>query len=252
MTMRVGPLRAEVTGPESERYTASLLLVHGLWARAPVWRRFAGYLAHRGWRCIALERRAEISDIAAHAADLRAAIAALDAPPVIIGHDLGALLALYCADAARAVVAVAPLVGPPVAPPVPALQHAGTWLARRRRMPLRAPRGRWRDAYPERDVVEPAALVRQLLSDVPSLGAASSDAPPCALFATRDDEITSATTAQALAREVGAEFHAIPVVGHAVLVAPGWEECVAAAHRWIIQRLGVDLLALYEESMRPD
>ena len=249
--MRVGPLRAEVTGPESERFTAPLVLVHGLWARAAVWRRFAGYLAHRGWRCIALERRAEVSDIAAHAADLRAAIAALDAPPVVIGHDLGALLALYCADAARAVIGVAPLVGQPIAAPAPALRHAGTWLARLRRTPLRAPRGRWRSAFPDRDAVEPATLVHQLLSEVPPL-ATTASARPCALFAMRDDEVTSAAAAQALAKDVGAELHAIPVTGHAVLVAPGWEECVAAAHRWIIQRLGVDLLALYEESIQPE
>ena len=250
MSIAIEEVTAEVTAPESERFTAPLLLVHGLWARAPVWRRFAGYLAHRGWRCIALERRAGVADVAAHVADLRAAIAALEAPPVIIGHDLGALLALSCADSARAVIGLAPLVGPPLAAAAPALRHAGTWVARLRRAPLRAPRGRWRGAYPGRDVVEPAALVHQLLSGAPA--AAPSGAPVGAVFAMRDDEITSVAAARALAQHVGAELHEIAGAGHAVLAAPGWESCVATAHRWIIQRLGVDLLALYEESMQPD
>src|SRR4029453_18774510 len=106
---RFGPLDAEVTRPETDKFTAPLVLVHGLWDRAAVWRRFAGYLAHRGWQCIALVRRGEVSDVATHVSDLRTAIAAVDAPPVIVGHDFGALLALHCGDVARAVVALAPL-----------------------------------------------------------------------------------------------------------------------------------------------
>src|SRR5262245_21398394 len=141
--MRFGPLLAEITEPESERYTAPLLLLHGLWERASQWRRFAGYLAHRGWRCLALERRADVTDLAEHVGDLRAAVAVLGSSPVIVGHDLGAVLALHCADRARAVVALAPLVGPPLAPPPPALLQAGSWFARWRGAPLRAPGGRW-------------------------------------------------------------------------------------------------------------
>src|SRR5215831_4692050 len=156
MAVRFGPLRAEVTDPESERFTAPLVLVHGLWAGAAVWRRFAGYLAHRGWRCIALERRADAGlDLGAHADDLGAAIAALDAPPVVVGHDLGALLALRCAEGGRAVVALAPLVAPPHA-----LQRAGTWLTRWRGTALSPPPV----GYPLRDRTEPAALIKQVLA----------------------------------------------------------------------------------------
>jgi alpha-beta hydrolase superfamily lysophospholipase len=246
-----GPLLGEVTAPESEKFTAEMVLVHGLWERAPAWRRFAGYLAHRGWHCIALERRAGTGEAAAHAADLRAAIATLDAAPVVVGHDLGANLALRCADGARAVIALAPLVGPPLAAGPTALQHAGSWLARRRGAAVRAPRRAWRGAYPNRDITEPAALVRQVLEGQPPLG----DAPrtvPRAVFAMEHDEVVAASALQALARHLGAEFQTAPGVGHAVLSAPAWETTVAAVHRWIVQRLGVDLLALYEDAMNPE
>ena len=248
---RCGPLLAEVTAPESEKFTAPMLLVHGLWERAPTWRRFAGYLAHRGWRCIALERRADAGEMATHVAELRAAIATLDAPPVIVGHDLGANLALHCADVARAVVALAPLVGPPLTAPPTALQQAGNWLARRRGAPLHAPRREWRSAYPNRDLAEPAALVRQVGDGDPPLTALPSPVPR-AVFASEHDEVVAASAVQALARHVGAEFHTARGIGHAVLSAPAWETTVAAVHRWIIQRLGVDLLALYEEAMHPE
>ncbi len=251
MRSRLGPLQAEVIDPESEKFTAPMVLVHGLWERAPVWRRFAGYLAHRGWRCVAVERRAEAADLAAHVRDLRAAMTALAAPPVVVGHDLGAGLALHCADVARAVIALAPLVGPPIATPPDVLRHAGTWLARWRGAPLRAPRGRWRSAYPVRDVAEPAALVRQVLAGDPRLAVPAS-AVPRAVFALQDDEITAVAAAQALAQHVGAELQVIGGAGHAVLSAPGWEASVAAVHRWIIQRLGVDLLAFYEDAMQTE
>jgi pimeloyl-ACP methyl ester carboxylesterase len=251
MNDRIGPLRAEVTHPESEKFTAPLLLVHGLWERARAWRRFAGYLAHRGWRCIAVERRDDVVDVEAHVADLRAAIAALDAPPVVLGHDLGALLALRCADTARAVVALAPLVGRPLAEPSPAFAAAGTWLARRRSGFLRAPRGRWRSAYPNRDVAEPSALLRQIRAGEPVL-APPSGAAPCTVFAVQADTVTAAAAAEALARHVHADLQLVPGLGHAALDAPGWEAVVAAVHRWIIQHLGTDLLALYEESMWPE
>jgi alpha-beta hydrolase superfamily lysophospholipase len=251
MATRVGPLFAEVTSPEADKFTAPLVLVHGLWERAPAWRRFAGYLAHRGWRCIALERRADVSDVAAHVTDLRTAIATLEAPPVIIGHDLGALLALRCTEAARAVIALAPLVGPPFAAPPLALQRAGTRLARWRGAALRPPRRQWRNAYPARDSTEPARLVREILAGGPAL-AASVRASSRAVFAVEGDEMIPVGVAAALAKHVGAELQVVPGCDHAALNTPGWDARVAAIHRWIIRHLGVDLLGFYDEAMQPD
>jgi len=251
MAIHCGPLRAEVTAPESEKFTAPMVLVHGLWERASTWRRFAGYLAHRGWRCIALERRADAAaDLMAHVADLRVALDALDAPPVVVGHDLGAVFALHCAERARAIVGLAPLVGAPLADPPPALARAGSWLARWRGVPLGPPGGRWRSAYPSREVVEPAALVRQVFDHIPPPTPAP--ALPSLVLALEDDPTTPLTAARTLAQHVGAELITLPGANHAALVGPGWEAHVAAAHRWIIQRLGVDLLALYDEAMSPE
>lgn len=246
---RVGPLMAEVIDPESDRFTASMVLVHGLWERAASWRRFAGYLAHRGWRCTAVERRTDDTALDAHVADLRAVIATFEAPPVVIGHDLGALIAMRCADLTRATVAVAPLVGPPLAAPPEALQRAGSWLARRRGWPLRAPQGRWHKAYPHGELLEPAGLIRQIASQTAVASPVGTE--PRAVFAMRDDEVTSAEAAAALAARCGAEHIVLPG-GHAALAPPAWEAAVAGVHRWLIQRLGVDLLALYEESMQTE
>jgi pimeloyl-ACP methyl ester carboxylesterase len=249
MTQRCGPLAAEVTRPESEKFTSALVLVHGLWERAAAWRRFAGFLAHRGWHCIALERREGAGDVAVHVADLRAALAALDAPAVLLGHDLGANLALACGDAARAVVALTPLVAPPFAPAPSALEQAGTWLSRWRGAPLRAPGGRWSDSYPHRDVAEPPALLAQTRAGGPPLGHL---ATPSVVFAMDSDLVSAGDAVARMAEHVGAELHTIAGVGHAVLSDPRWESVVDATHRWIVRRLGVDLLAMYDEAMNPE
>jgi len=252
MTIRFGPLTAEIIEPESEKFTAPLVLIHGLWERAATWRRFAGYLSHRGWRCIALQRRGDAGlDLAAHVGDLAAALATLEQLPVIVGHDLGALLAFQCADRARAVVGMAPLVGPPLAAPPAALVRAGTWFQRLRSTPLSPPGGRWRSAYPLRDAVEPAQIVREILAGAP-LPVTPSRPTPSAVFAVEHDPVTPVAAAAALAERVGAELHRLPSTEHAALMATGWETHVAAMHRWIVQRLGVDLLALYEEAMSPE
>ena len=67
-----------------------------------------------------------------------------DSPPVLLGHDLGALLALQVAHDARAVVALSPLVTTPIAAePSRALRSAETFLSRTLQRPLLAAPGAW-------------------------------------------------------------------------------------------------------------
>ena len=259
MTQRVGPLVVEISEPESAKFTAPLLLVHGLWERAEVWRRFSRYLAHRGWRCVAVHLRGRVNgepagDLSDHLADLQAVITALATPPVLVGHDLGGLLILQAAGAARAVVALAPLVPAAVGAPAPtALQHAGTWLARWRGQPLSPPAGRWRAAYPALrvEVREPAAVIRQLLTTSVTVGPIPASVP-AVVVAGEHDRVTPVAAARALAAHVGAEFHLCPGSGHDLTNEGGWEERVATVHRWLVQRLGIALLALYEEAMEEE
>jgi pimeloyl-ACP methyl ester carboxylesterase len=243
--MRFGPLTGEVLNPETEKFTAVIVLVHGLWERPAVWRRFAGYLAHRGWRCVVLERGD--GDLAAQAAALRAATAAVDARAVLVGHDLGASLALACSDAAAAVVALAPLLLPPLADTTAALQHAGNWLRRWRGGRLRPPGGVWARAYPHRDLDEPADLIRRVIAGSELVAPRHPDLPR-AVFAMERDELTPAAGARQYAEQIAADFEIVAGATHAILDRPEWERCVGAVHRWIVRRLGVELLALYDEA----
>ena len=48
--------------------------------------------------------------------------------------------------------------------------------------------------------------------------------------------------------QVGAVFDRLQYALRQYHNGPGWDENVAAIHRWIVQRLGAPLLALYEEA----
>jgi pimeloyl-ACP methyl ester carboxylesterase len=174
MERRIGPLRAEVVDPESAQFTAPVLLLHGLWSSPVIWRPFTGYLAHRGWLSIAPHLQLAEPDkasLAAYEGAVCGLIKGLPAPPVIIGHDFGAVIGLRLVGVAVAVVALAPLVLPPLAPVPRALRDAGSWFTRvtKAEQPLRAPRRGWRSSYPPSDNPhrEPARLIRAL-ADGPS------------------------------------------------------------------------------------
>jgi len=244
MQRSFGHLRAEVIEAERAKFTAPLLLLHGLWADPSVWRRCMGYWAHRGWQCIALERHAGTASIDGARAEIEAALAAFAAAPIIIGHDLGGLLGLLVAARARAVVALAPLVPGPIALVPRALQQAGTWSQRLRARALSAPGAyRWSTGG---DTREPGALLHDLASEVPGLGVIPRSVPS-AVWVAADDPITPPDAARALAARVGAEMRLCIGGGHALPASAGWEERVTDIHRWIVQRLGRDVLADYEE-----
>jgi pimeloyl-ACP methyl ester carboxylesterase len=257
MARRIGPLAAEITQGEGRKFTAPIVLVHGLWSTHRVWRRFVGFLGHRGWTTIAVDLRGRdggppASGVQQHLDDLRAVLATLEAPPVVVGHDLGGLLALHLTEA-RAIVALSPLLPSSLATsPPPALQKAGSMLERWRGQLLRAPGGSWRRDYPDgQQAREPATVVRDLITQTRMPPALPAEVPGLVLAGERD-RIVGAETAGELAAAVGAEYEVCADAGHAMLTDAGWEERVSTVHRWLIRKLGAPLLALYEEAMNPE
>jgi pimeloyl-ACP methyl ester carboxylesterase len=240
--------------PESARFTASLLFVHGLWSDAAVWRRPMGYFAHRGWQCHALNLHTALDDASSAAAcaeSIASLCRSLQPPPILIGHDAGALLALSCSDPPPvAIVAIAPLV--------PQAQRRLS-AAPAREWPQRWAAWRGRAVPPPRDVMawfgrpqaphqagESAAFLAAVDRLVPR--------PPTvpSLFVIPDDDAVAAPAEQAeMARRLGAETLCLPG-GHGLPIADGWETCVAMVHRWLVQRLGASLLAWLDDMERGD
>jgi pimeloyl-ACP methyl ester carboxylesterase len=253
-------VRAETLPVEGPRYTAALVFVPGLWAGPDVWRSFASFLAHRGWEPHLLDTRALPGGIAGRATVIAEYAASLAAPPVIVGHDAGAVAALVASRGAAvaAVVLAAPLVpgsrgaraltleprnlfrllaGRPVPPPHgPAAALAWATLDD-------AVRGRiLRGLAPE-----DAAIVWEIARGGVSMERLAG--VPALVVAGTRDPLLSPEGAAALAERLGADARVLPDAGHWLLAEPRWQEVVGVVHRWLVQRLGEPLLETYAEAM---
>ncbi len=253
MRLSFGSLPVDMVRAESARFRHPLLLLHGLWTGSWIWREFQAYLAHRGWESWApsfLEAPA-----ASFATDrvewLVDACRTLPAPPIIIGHDAGAVIAATLASRveAPAVVAIAPLLasvdsgawgglyawprfwaarflGGPVSPPRHALartfgaKRAGSWLP------------------------DSGALFRALASGALRF---PTEAPcPSLLVCAEHDPLVSPIAAERLARRLGWAFQ-VHGSSHFPMLEPGWESLGDDLHRWLVQTLGERILAWVED-----
>ncbi len=252
-------LSADIVRAESARYTTSLLCIPGLWSAPLVWRGFASYLAHRGWESQLLDVRAVDGGIATRAAAVAAHAASLSAPPVLIGHDVGGVVALAAAARApaAAVVLLAPVV-PGSAParalamrpatvvplllgravPPPTLAAAAP-LCGELPPPLRS-------AVVSALAPDSARVVRDVVR--PRLAPSPVAGVPTLVVAGDRDPFLPAPAAAALARTIGAQHEALDGAGHWLLAGPAWQRCVGLVHRWLVQRLGEPLLERYAEA----
>ena len=254
--MLAGMVQAIPIHPEAARYGASVLYIPGLWAGTGVWRSMASLLAHRGWEGQLLELCGLKGGLAARAAAVAVHAAGLPAPPVLIGHDAGALVALGAAarGPAAAVVMLAPLV--------PGNRTLGV-LTRRweavaalvRGRPIPPPRGaRAVRAFG----VTPAAVEASLVAEHPAVvldvirgrvAAPARTGHPTLVVGGELDPLLPGPAGAAFAATIGAQWREIAEAGHWLLAGPGWQEAVGVVHRWLVQRLGEQLLDLYPEAM---
>ncbi len=267
MRYRNDVLGVEVTRAEVERFAAPLLLLHGLWSGGWIWDRMTGYLSHRGWESWALDlpgrpgagpgeagRTPGVADLVAR---IETVVCAMPAPPVMVAHDVGAALALRAAAAVgvRALVLVAPAL-----PGQGALRLAIGSMGRALRSslgwPLDPPTGPAASYHGTttpglagflrgRLVPEPGRVVYDLLRGrLEALVLAT--LPPALVIGGTRDPVVPAHAVIATARALGAE-HALLAGGHWLPLEEGWRDTTACLHRWIVRRLGAELLLLRDE-----
>jgi pimeloyl-ACP methyl ester carboxylesterase len=276
METRLAALRAQVSAPERIKFTAPCLLLHGLWSGGWMWHAVAGALARRGWECWALDLRGRPGSrpvtavgtvrLDDYAEDVTGAARALWAPPVICGHDLGALLAVLTAAVIRprALILLAPVLprvrGVKVRPPLPLASLAAVPALLWGR-PLRPPR-----PAVARDflfnALPPALqdqLHRRLQPDSGTVARALTrgqvclpETPPrCPVLIARggEDRMSSPAAVRHLASRLGADSREYPQHGHWLTAGSLAEKLAADVHRWLIQSLGESLLMPHEEDV---
>ena len=93
--------------PERRSRRRPLYLIHGELGGSWLWERYLGYFAGRGWEAHALNLRAhfwsstdEVAELTfeSYADDVHAGLLRLPQRPVLVGHGLGAMLALRVAE----------------------------------------------------------------------------------------------------------------------------------------------------------
>ena len=257
MRTRVGQLSVEITRPESAKFHHALLLLHGLWTGGWIWDRFASHLAHRGWESwvpALLERTPGDHD---STVDVIEEVArALPMPPVIVAHDVGVVAAALLASRMEvpAVVAVAPVVAPADAVRAPSVfTWPRYWRVRVAGARVRPPRGTAARAflgpqsgqYAGRLVADFGPAFRALAANRARLPA--SLGCPGLVLSGALDPVSPPEICARLAARFGWSPRAYPGRGHLTMLEPGWEQVAGDIHRWIVQTLGAELLALPDE-----
>ncbi len=256
MTSDSPGMTVKVVRAERSRFRHPLLLLHGLWTGSWIWRDFAPYLGHRGWDSWApsfLDDDAAL-DFESRRRIVLSARADMASAPVVIGHDVGGMLALAVARelAAPAVVVIAP-------PTASMLGRRGPWASPRfwgarlmmPRLPL--PRGRTAEtllaglANDDRGRLHPdsGSFFRALSS-----GGLGPPEPPASLglvIASSGDPAAPRPTCERLASEHGWPVVTHDAPGHFPMLGAVTSSFADLVHRRLVQALGADLLAWLDE-----
>jgi non-heme chloroperoxidase len=266
MKQLIAGLSAERYPPEQAKFRSPLLLVHGVWSGAWCWQSWATHFCNLGWECIALDLRRRSPQNPMRSLhnlsfsnciqDLAAVIGSFSTPPVLLAMDLGAPMALKVCEQSRTAALV--LVSP---------SSLGNLAARSRpqrllwlkyglliflQRPFRIDEKDFRAYFlaplPEnlqsqlsRQIVpESSALAREFLAPRVKLEFERLSCPILVLGGS-DDHITPPATTRRMAERLGGEFREYPGQGHWLIELDG-EHIVRDIHRWIIQKLGAEIL----------
>jgi len=274
MERHLAHLRLEVSLPERNKFTAPLLLLHGLWAGSWMWQAMAAALSVRGWECWALDLRGRPGSrpvdalgkirLEDYVEDVVAVAQQMWAPPIVCGHDLGGLLALLTIARInpRAVICLAPLFprswndnfrspaplvrfgavpallwGRPLSPPPLTMSRDFLFNG----VPAAAHAQLHSRLQPDSGVVA-RALTREQIPFLPGV-----DSCPVLVLGGDTDGMSPTTTLRWLAQHLHAEHRDYPGQGHWFFLGEQGKTCAADLHRWLVRTLGETLLVPLEE-----
>lgn len=236
---------------ENERYAATLVFVHGLWAGPEIWRGIALGFAHRGWRCAVVDSRESAPERPGFdewCDDVARELPGLELPAVVIGHDAGGLVALRLAAQGQvaASIAVAPLLEGPrgLLDPVTRIRSRfgiGAVEPPAADHPYRAATTTDATSILEKALVlEPAARIGSLRGEATAPGSA---AVPSLLVGQAADPVVPPSLIEITASGLEAEAMTLPG-SHWPMLEPNPDAWMSPVHRWLIRRLGPGVLLL--------
>lgn len=243
---------------------ASIVMVHGAFCGGWTFERFRGPFEAAGFDVIAPDlrghaagRASEVTGVSMsdYAADIAEICAALPAPPVLLGHSLGGLVAQLAVRRAPVAALVLLAPSPPWGVAGSSLEEAITAFGLQMMSPFssgavdpdaglmrrfsldRVPKAE-REAIVERLRPESARALREALNwwldpfMTTSVGAGPVSAPALALAGALDVVHPPATVRQT-AERIGASYQMLPGMSHWLPGEPGWEDVAERVLRWL-------------------
>jgi len=244
--------------PERRSRRKPLFLLHGELAGSWLWERYLSYFAQRGWEGHALNLAAhfwsETADLASldmdsYLADARAGLDALGRPAVLVGHGLGALLAMRLTGShdPAGLVLVSPALPKPIrSEPPPHVVRLVPATFRQELIGWAGPPELIRQQDPDLSSLdvrriqhlmgaESGAARRQMLAGV-SVDRESLAGVPTLVLGGGLDRLFPAADSERLAQWLGAEYQSFPDHSHyGLVVGERTHEPVADAIRTFLE-----------------
>ena len=268
MEMWIGDLLADASPPEKPKFKSPLVLIHGLWTGSWCWRPWATHFSNLGWECWAINFRGRF-ETERHAAlkrlqfqdcveDLKRVIRSASFPPVIVAHSLGGLVAQKAAEGERitALILLSSLPSREIQMAAPRslrllrLKYSPLIFLRR---PFCLEEGDfcrlWLASVPEgerpgilrRMVPDSSVLVREFFDRREAFHPERIHCPVLVVGG-KEDKVVPIALLREMALSLGGDFKEYPNHGHWMLGEGGGEVIVRGIHRWVVQRLGEDIL----------
>jgi pimeloyl-ACP methyl ester carboxylesterase len=266
MIQTIAGLLTERYPPEKPKFKAPLLFIHGLWTGSWCWTTWATHFCNLGWDCWALNfhgrvepaeekilRRLSFSDCVD---DLIEFVDCFPSSPVVIAHDVGALIALKTTSikSISALILAAPAVPRSAqavrSPMLRLLRLKYLWLIYLGRpfLPQEKDRHKLLAPLPEslqakisdEMVPESPHLIAELFSCAVNTDSSFPSCPSLILAGTQDAVIPP-TSGRLLAQRLGSDYREHPDQGHWIIESRA-EPIVREIHRWLVQKLGAEIL----------
>jgi pimeloyl-ACP methyl ester carboxylesterase len=268
MERRIAGLIVDVTPPERPKFKSPLILIHGLWSGSWCWNAWATHFCNLGWECWAINFPGRTGENNIQALqrltfqdcleELTKVIAVAPAPPVLVGHDLGGLLAQKAAEEKETSGVVLVSTLPPrgmreVLPRAVRLLRLKYWSLLFLGRPFLLQEKDFRrlgfapvDKEHHLGVLRPMVpdsshLIKEFFSRTVEVSHARSRYPVL-IIAAGEDRVVPVVSLREVAQRVGADFKEYSEHGHGIIGEEGGQEIARDIHRWIVQKLGEKIL----------
>ena len=254
--------------PEKRADRPALLFVHGAWQSAWIWQHlWMPYFVSYGYPCYAMSLRghgrSEGADrvrntsVMEYAGDVLRVMSQMDEVPVLVGHDMGAFVALKALESlsapGAALIGPVPIQGTQFKALTRAAMKSHWWAAFRSMLSGRAldfvkSPGVWRslafapDTPPDIAANAVLHLTEESHSAMRDLGGRvpiyrDRIRTPILVLGGTEDRMTPLDSMAKVAELLDAPFERMPRMGHCLMMEPLWREAAARLQDWLEGRI---------------